>query len=154
MQKRRVADVIVKWQERLRLRDWDIRFVDGPTDDNCVANNDSWGLKQVSVIRMREGLTPEAEEREIVHELLHVVLRYIKCGWESEAKKWMPPPVYGQVREAAEDEEEIAIEKLVTALTGMPYIAPPGCNDIYASAFPMQEKSLLEAQGVGNGAQA
>lgn len=133
----RINGLIRKWQARLRLQDWDIRFIEGPTDENCVANNDSWRLKQIAVIRVKPGLTPEAEEREVVHELLHTLLKGVREAWDNEAHRYMPPLVYAAVEDLATEHEEVVIEKLVCALTGTPYIAPPGCNAVYASAFPM-----------------
>lgn len=127
--------LISYWQRRLRLRDWDVRLSDEDPDEGCLANNDSWGLKRVAVIRVGDS---SHAAQSVVHELLHILLRNMQMGWISDAQPYMPPQSYNVLKRDSSDQEEIIIEHLTCALLQTSYIAPPG-DDIYARTFGLKE---------------
>lgn len=132
----RLQPLLDSWQQRLRLQDWDIRLSPEPPDVDSVGSCDHWALKQVAAIRILDDPSHAVLERTLVHELLHIVLRDIRGIWRSAAADHLPPSLLRETESAVSDAEEIAIERIAGALTGMPYVAPAGApDDIYKRTF-------------------
>lgn len=68
---------VLKWQEAFRLRDWDIRYDPDQTgiDDDAIAQLEVEDTRKRATLRIREDIEGIQIERNVVHEMMHLVLR-------------------------------------------------------------------------------
>lgn len=86
-------ELVCKWQELLRLQDWDIyiAFVDKDTlDRGQVASSTVYMLRKKAYLRFvhpdqfgEASLVPEDLEQSVVHELLHIPLNAMEVANET-----------------------------------------------------------------------
>jgi hypothetical protein len=82
----RLDKLVVKWQSRLRLHQWDImvryvKFDDPDKTGDCEA----FPTVRDASIRVKRGMSKLDEERTIIHELLHVMFHAAKGNHRSVA---------------------------------------------------------------------
>lgn len=110
------------WQERLGLRDWDVRFSpqwldeDDSDDGNVRYRTD----EKVAVLRIHPRVTGKNVERVVVHELIHILLKdYTLLANEWAAKNGESGIA---VLDMLHDLEERIANQLATALTGQAWV--------------------------------
>ena len=130
--------VIAKWQKALRLADWRIVLsgLEADPDDRSTVNMDV--LTKSAVIRLRSDTPASQVERQIVHELLHIVLVGMEDAYRG-AKEYTP-----KGWDAAGDRiwsrgSESAIEALTDALTGTIRAEWGPSGSPWTDAFPPME---------------
>lgn len=110
------AAALAKWQPRLRLADWRIALSseEPETDDRSTVNMDV--RIRSAVIRLRSD-TPDSQiERQVVHELLHIVLSGMEDTYRG-AKAYTPKSWDDAGDTSWDRGAEFAIEALTDALT-------------------------------------
>jgi hypothetical protein len=108
---------LAKWQSRLRLADWRIAFSDlaPQVDDRSTVDMDV--RIRSAVIRLRADTPATQLERQVVHELLHVLMSGMEDTYR--AAKQHTSKDWDEVADRSWDRgAEFAIEALVDALTG------------------------------------
>lgn len=117
----RVRDLIAKWQPRLRLQAWDIRYVDEKlpdlTTDTSLACGYIMGYNQQAQLWI-DPKAPDADlEALVLHELGHIVLFYL-----SELVTDMADKLGGKANEVLNAQAhgmiEVAADSYAFAITG------------------------------------
>ena len=129
-------ELVLSWQEKLRLRDWDIRVSDlEPPEFETRSCADIDSNQRRAVLRFRS-TTPEGQlGRQIVHELLHVLFVGMERAFK-DAQEFTPKAADGPLESAWRQGEEFAIERLVDLLTGDPRAEWYGTDEVWQRAFP------------------
>ena len=114
-----VENLMFKWQQRLGLLDWDIRYAHGvePAEGSRGTSN-IWHAKRSVTVRIRQSAPDEVVEEIVLHELLHVVLA---PGWDalSDAlRRIASHDLYEGTKELADEMEETTIQHLTVAFLG------------------------------------
>jgi len=133
--------LIAGWRERLGLGSWDIRYSAlAPQDQDERASADIHTIPRRAVIRIDHGCPHECLEREVVHELLHVLMADMEDTAE-RARSGLGEEARAYLAGQWERSQEWAIERLADALTGTVYVewplaarAQPG-NEAFADGF-------------------
>jgi len=127
-----------KWQSRLRLADWQIAVsnLEPDPDDRSTVNMDV--RVRSAVIRLRSDTPPSQVERQVLHELLHILLSGMEDAYRAAKdytpKAWDDPGDIVWSRGA-----EFAIEALTDALTGTERCEWGPVGDPWKDAYPVEE---------------
>jgi hypothetical protein len=128
---------LAKWQPRLRLADWRLAFSDLEPDEDSRSNIDLDVRIRSGVIRLRSDMPPSQIERQVVHELLHVLMSGMEDTYRS-CKEFTPKAWDSAGDTMWNRAEEFAIEALVDELTEVPRTDWGPAGDIWNGAFPEQ----------------
>lgn len=127
------------WQEALGLGNWRIGFSPTPPDPDAKASSQISVPTKAAAIQVQPECPEGLVDREIVHELLHVLLAeqadLFAKGIETRGKEAIEvlEHQYGQ-------HQEWIIERLVDAITGIPHGEWAGEtheHHIWSEAFPV-----------------
>lgn len=112
-----IQQAIALWQPRLRLADWRIAASLEEPEPNDRSTADIDVNVRSAVIRLRRDTPPGQVERQVVHELLHVLLSGMEDAWRA-AKEHTPKAWDDAGDRLWARGAEFAIEALTDALTG------------------------------------
>jgi hypothetical protein len=129
-----------KWQPRLRLADWRIGFAGPPPGDDDRSTVDVDVKVRSAVIRLRDDTPPSQVERQVVHELLHVVVSGMEDTYIG-AKAYTPKAWDEQGDRSWDRACEFAIESLTDALTGSRRADWGPSEEPWKTAFPAEESA-------------
>lgn len=112
-----VQQAIALWQPRLRLADWRIAASIEEPDEGQRSTVNIDVLVRSAVIRLRSDTPASQVERQVVHELLHVLLSGAEDAFRA-AKEHTPKAWDDAGDRLWSRGEEFAIEALTDVLTG------------------------------------
>jgi hypothetical protein len=136
---KQVAKRIAFWSKKLGTDGWQVRYSLIPADEEHRASTTPDGDRRRAVIQISADCPDSQVDREIVHELLHVLLYEANDLFERSVGDHQPEArefLRGQWRRSV----EWPIERLVDALTGIPFGQfgiEHNHEDVWASAFPV-----------------
>lgn len=134
----RVQAQITAWQSELGIADWVVRYSPLEPQQGDRSTVDMDVRIRSAAVRLRHDTPASQVDRQIVHELLHVLL----SGLEDvlEAAQVHTPPAFDLVARRMWDRAmEFAIERLVSLIVGEPRGEWDPASAEWQAAFPVAE---------------
>jgi hypothetical protein len=128
-------EALYAWQAKLGLKDWDIRITEQEPDPGYLAQVQTSPADRAAQINLCADVPLDQVEREVLHELLHIVMKpYTTPTEHLVAISGEELGVY--MAHTLEDAEEVVIEQIVRAF-GFPHLATWGEAAKSWSAFEL-----------------
>jgi len=124
---------IAAWAAYLGLADWDIAFSTTRVDKGCRSNVDIDMLQRRAAIRINSKTPVSGFDRQIVHELLHVLFAGMEDAFNVSASQ-QKLPARRILARYWKRQDEWVVERLTDILSGVPRIEW-GAPQVWREAF-------------------